>query len=152
MTELTQIAQHRTTMLKFVKKIFVTHCRHLRFVDVITRPSSYPLVSLRYWRPFKALAVHGRGSLECEFASTNGVDVSTVTLKASVGVFDAASSDMMCYLVECVDGTSYLIGSFNPPHPRTSAVLTVPDAPSSPCRAEITVTLTAPHAIMQVID
>lgn len=149
---MSQFAQHRTAMLKYVKKIYAVNRRHLRFVDVITRQSSFPLVSLRYWRPFKALAVHGRGSLECEFASSNGVNIATVTLKSSVDAFDAASSDMMCYLVECVDGTSYLIGSFDPPHPRTSAVLTVPDAPSSPCRAEITVTLTAPHAIMQVID
>lgn len=138
-------------MLKYVKKICVAHCRHLRFVDVVTRSSSFPLVSLRYWRPFKTLTMHGRGSLECEFTSNNGVGVSNVTLKADIDGFEAAFSDSVCYLVECVDGSSYLVGSFEPPHPRTSAVLTVPDAPSSPCRAEITVTLTAPHAIMEVI-
>lgn len=138
-------------MHKYINRLLIANPGQLRNIEIVRREGFFSAVHLMYWRAFTELPIVGLASLECTDDVANGALSRTATIKAQLSCSGSSVRINSVYLAECVDGSRFLVGSDRPPLPLTLKKCVVPDEASQPCQTAITVTLSDPPGILEVI-
>lgn len=109
-------------------------------------------VRLNYWRNFQRLHIVGLGKLECVSKVENKSKLFTTTLSADLPENFDQRAMTLAFLVTCVDGRRFLIGTDERPFPIINTSASMPDRPADASRFGITVEYIDTLGLLPVID
>lgn len=109
-------------------------------------------VMLNYWRNFQQLPLVGLGKLECNSKVENKSKLFTSTLSANLTENFDAQDRTLAFMVTCVDGRRFLIGTNERPYPIVNTSATMPDRPTDSSLFGITVEYVDTIGLLPVLD
>lgn len=137
-----------TQLLLNIKSIEYIETRLLTNITLIHGAG----VMLNYWRNFQQLQLIGLGKLECNSKVENGSKLFTTTLSANLAERFDPRARALAFLVTCVDGSRFLVGTDERPYPIVNTSATMPDRPSDSSLHGITVEYVDTLGLLPVLD
>jgi hypothetical protein len=137
-----------TQILHNIKSISAIECRLLQNLTFVPGEG----VMLNYWRNFEELPLVGLASMEISSKVENKSRIFTTKISANLSNSYDVAHRHIALLLKAVDGTSYLVGSAEPPYPIINTTDNFPEKETSASGCNLSVEYNDTLGLMRVLD
>lgn len=137
-----------TQLLHNIRSVSVIEPSHLRNITVAHGSG----VFLNYWRNFRRLPLVGLASCEVVSKLENNSLLYTATLNATLDTHFDAAGKTYAFLLTCVNGDRFLMGTDRPPFPAVTTSDIFPGKPSDASGCTLTAKITGIFGLLPVLD
>lgn len=109
-------------------------------------------VMLNYWRNFAYLPLASLARVEVASKVEDKCNLFTVSLSARLTADFLVKDRHLAFLISCVDGSKYLLGTADAPYPVANTSVVFPDKTSDVSGWQLTVEYTSAMGLLRVLD
>lgn len=134
-------------MVRYIKKIEWCAARHLHLAT--PSPDNLSVFCTDYM-PYKTLPIVGLASIEVSDKVDNGCRKWTSKLSCLLQVRPSVPQEPMSFRLTAVDGTQFIMGLSDRPHPIVNIHDACADRPGGQCDCTLTATLNGPIPMLKL--